>query len=321
MRKDEYILTKELRRLEKYGLLLQAKRVGYSKEGDNIYNILFTEDKRILEPECGVSEVMGIINAVETCLEIFVSKMRNNDSASITTQGVANDRKERPINALTNEGHELFEQLRALRLQVSRNEGLPPYTIFSDRALKDMCIKLPINENEMLNVYGVGQANYAKYGRVFLDRIAAYKSDNPGIVASELEYVDDNDESLPIHKDMKRSKRTKVDFYLQKEDQERFVYKDLYTLSEIRDELNRICTAVNARKIAGTKIFAYLESKGLVDEVFENGVHLKVGTPLGRDNGIRSVERISQAGNHYFVLMYPTEIQKMIVEHYTGGLS
>lgn len=56
MREDEYALTKELRRLEKYGFIFQAKQIGYSEEGEGVYNIVFAEDDRILEPECSVSD-------------------------------------------------------------------------------------------------------------------------------------------------------------------------------------------------------------------------------------------------------------------------
>ena len=79
MRKDEYVLTKELRRLEKYGLVLQAKRIGFIENSGYKYNILFTEDKSIVEPGCSVEEIMGIINSLEICLQ----KLKENKKLTV----------------------------------------------------------------------------------------------------------------------------------------------------------------------------------------------------------------------------------------------
>ena len=53
---------------------------------------------------------------------------------------------------LTAAGYELFERLRALRLVIAREEGVPPYIIFNDKTLIDMCEKLPVDADTMLSV-------------------------------------------------------------------------------------------------------------------------------------------------------------------------
>lgn len=63
----------------------------------------------------------------------------------------------------------LFEQLRALRLEIARSEKVPPYIVFSDKTLVQMCILRPQTRSEMLRVSGVGEMKYAKYGEKFLD--------------------------------------------------------------------------------------------------------------------------------------------------------
>ena len=68
MKKDEWELTKELGKLRKYGFMLQAKRVN-ENEKNYRYNIIYEKSKKILEPECSVEEIIGIINVVEQCLE------------------------------------------------------------------------------------------------------------------------------------------------------------------------------------------------------------------------------------------------------------
>ena len=65
----------------------------------------------------------------------------------------------------------LFERLRTLRLTVARETGVPPYIVFTDKTLIDMCVKRPKNKSEMLDVSGVGEAKYKRYGERFLAEI------------------------------------------------------------------------------------------------------------------------------------------------------
>lgn len=73
---------------------------------------------------------------------------------------------------LTEEGKSLFERLRALRTELARKEKVPPYIIFSDKTLVQMCLLKPASKEEMLSVNGVGEHKYAKYGECFLEKIA-----------------------------------------------------------------------------------------------------------------------------------------------------
>ncbi|BBF41650.1 ATP-dependent DNA helicase RecQ [Lachnospiraceae bacterium KM106-2] len=65
----------------------------------------------------------------------------------------------------------LFEQLRELRMSIAKEEHVPPYIIFSDKSLVDMCAKLPKTKEDMLEVSGVGDVKFEKYGQRFLDII------------------------------------------------------------------------------------------------------------------------------------------------------
>ena len=66
---------------------------------------------------------------------------------------------------------QLFERLRTLRLTIARETGVPPYIVFTDKTLIDMCVKRPKNKSEMLDVSGVGEAKYKRYGERFLEEI------------------------------------------------------------------------------------------------------------------------------------------------------
>ncbi|MCR0206157.1 DNA helicase RecQ [[Clostridium] innocuum] len=70
---------------------------------------------------------------------------------------------------------QLFELLRICRSQLARKAHVPPYMIFSDKTLHDMCVKLPQSKEEMLKVSGVGEVKYEKYGNAFLDILISYQ--------------------------------------------------------------------------------------------------------------------------------------------------
>ncbi|WP_321387801.1 DNA helicase RecQ [uncultured Enterococcus sp.] len=71
---------------------------------------------------------------------------------------------------------QLFEVLRALRMDLAHEENVPPYLIFSDSTLKEFCERLPKNPIELLQVKGVGQNKLDKYGETFLTAIKEHQS-------------------------------------------------------------------------------------------------------------------------------------------------
>ena len=68
----------------------------------------------------------------------------------------------------------LLAALRAERTRLARQEGVPPYIIFSNAALTDMAAKAPKTMEEFLEVSGVGQVKAQRYGAEFLAVIAGY---------------------------------------------------------------------------------------------------------------------------------------------------
>ncbi|WP_054957595.1 DNA helicase RecQ [Paenibacillus dakarensis] len=63
----------------------------------------------------------------------------------------------------------VFEQLRLIRRELASREHVPSYIIFNDATLREMSVVCPQNEDEMLNVKGVGEVKFRKYGKPFLD--------------------------------------------------------------------------------------------------------------------------------------------------------
>ncbi|GAB5610108.1 DNA helicase RecQ [Allocoprococcus similis] len=75
---------------------------------------------------------------------------------------------------LNKEQEESFEILRALRAEIAREEKVPPYIVFSDKTLVQMCIDQPKDKAGMLEVSGVGEFKFEKYGERFLEVIRSW---------------------------------------------------------------------------------------------------------------------------------------------------
>ena len=68
----------------------------------------------------------------------------------------------------------LRDTLKKVRQRLAKKQGVPPYVIFNDASIRDMCKKLPTNQEEFLMVSGVGEYKAKKYGRCFIEAIMEY---------------------------------------------------------------------------------------------------------------------------------------------------
>jgi ATP-dependent DNA helicase RecQ len=76
----------------------------------------------------------------------------------------------------------LFTQLRAERLRLAQQEGVPPFVIFSDRTLREMALYFPDTLEQMSSISGVGAVKLEKYGDTFMTIIEMYRHMHPGEV-------------------------------------------------------------------------------------------------------------------------------------------
>ena len=72
-----------------------------------------------------------------------------------------------PIETTT-EGERRFQLLRTLRLELARDQAVPPYVIFSDKTLREMAERAPTTEAGLREISGVGEAKMQRYGEAFL---------------------------------------------------------------------------------------------------------------------------------------------------------
>ena len=112
-----------------------------------------------------------------------ISRLKNTETkvlVKITDEDKMTKRNEKPkknkkgIDSLTSAGFKLFDKLKELRLEIARAEKIPPYIVFNDKTLIDMCAKMPATKSDMLNVSGVGENKYGKYGERFIAVIKEY---------------------------------------------------------------------------------------------------------------------------------------------------
>ena len=153
-------------------LISQMIRMGYITQTEGEYSVLKAGNIADLQNK----NTKIIIKKFKEKEKISTTKKHKTpfkkDSFSASTESSSTD------FTATNSSHNsaLFEALRQLRLQIAKEESVPPYIVFTDRTLIDMCSKLPQNEDEMLNVSGVGQNKLKKYGQRFLQEISAFQS-------------------------------------------------------------------------------------------------------------------------------------------------
>lgn len=69
----------------------------------------------------------------------------------------------------------LFAELKSLRYDIAAEEGVPAYIVFTNHALHDMCRRMPETMEEFMEVSGVGEIKAERYGKEFLEAIAAWK--------------------------------------------------------------------------------------------------------------------------------------------------
>lgn len=109
------------------------------------------------------------------------------------------------VKVISNEDP-LFEELRSMRRSLAEREGVPPFVIFSDTSLKDMCVKLPLTKNEFLQVSGVGDHKLQKYGEEFLSIIVDFCESHPDRKTEE--------KSIMVVETAKPSKKVMKDSHL-----------------------------------------------------------------------------------------------------------
>lgn len=155
--KNKKVLELRLNKLPTYGLMKEKS----SKEVTDLIEFFISQE--LIAVEHGTFPTLYI---KEKGKDVLLGKEIVKRKEAIQTKQVAvND--------------PLFEELRKVRKEIAEKENVPPFVIFADTALKDMCVKQPQSREEFLTITGVGQNKLEKYGEQFIEAISYYLVQNP----------------------------------------------------------------------------------------------------------------------------------------------
>ncbi len=145
--KNERVLSNRLDQLSTYGIMKGQTQ----KELGGFIDFLTADG--YLAPNGGQFPTLGITEKGAAVLK---------GESKVARKMAAKARKSLAVD------DDLFQQLRAIRMTLAEKQGVPPYVIFSDQTLKELCTAMPQTRVEMLQVRGVGQNKLDKYAEPFL---------------------------------------------------------------------------------------------------------------------------------------------------------
>lgn len=103
-------------------------------------------------------------------------KIENNEPVTVREKGAEPKRKV-VISKTSRFSDELFSRLKQTRLIVAAANGVPPYIVFSDQTLHAMASHMPTTKEEMLEMPGVGEIKFSRYGKNFVQTIERFKKE------------------------------------------------------------------------------------------------------------------------------------------------
>ncbi len=228
---------------------------------------------------------------------------------------------------LTSKGLELFEELRKLRTQFAKEKSIPPYMVASDKTLHDMCVKIPVNKIEMMQVNGMGERKFEQYGERFLARIQDFTGgEKEGYTYPKLFAMDDDADAdgtqlftdeAPLTE--KKARGKKEEFSLTDEIEEKLTYTEEITISDFVSQINDVRDEKAMKRLTIKTVTEHLISDGYLETKFVNGYTRTLLTEKGKALGIRAEEKVSKNGNPYEVFLYGENAQRFIVERLKEG--
>lgn len=150
--KDMYDSSKELAVSDEKMLLWAQSYLDLHKDVDKDYTTKYDKYR--------------IIAKTENTAELAIETQKETDSDDISIVSIKDNAVSE--NDVRIEETKIFQELKAYRLNKSREEKIKPYFIYNDNQLKDLILKMPKSKDEMLKVSGFGEAKVIKYGEDIL---------------------------------------------------------------------------------------------------------------------------------------------------------
>lgn len=224
-------------------------------------------------------------------------------------------KKKAQLAGLNELGIALFEKLRSVRTELAAKKSVPPYIICSDKTLKDMCAKLPRDEEQLADVYGMGEQKIQNYGEAFMSAVNSFVADHPnpsaGTTGERPQTVLSDEEAA----ESGSTRKKKLPFYIEPQRLDEVELTDKCRLTELTNKINELCPADKEhKKLAASFINELLIAEGYLEEITEGENKTKRVTEKGRSVGIDEEERKAKFGGSYYTITHSKQSQQVIIE-------
>lgn len=161
--KNAYIYEKEYQNLKTYGVGIDLSWFDWNQYLIQLINLGYCE--------------IAFHQQNKIRLTTFAKKVLfEAEKVQLTTvQKINIDKREVKEVKRKSTANSLFDTLRKLRYEISKEESVPAYVIFSDAALRQMETERPMSDQELLAIDGVGKAKLEKYGDAFIKAIVDFQ--------------------------------------------------------------------------------------------------------------------------------------------------
>ncbi|MHA4095181.1 DNA helicase RecQ [Bacillus cereus] len=203
-------------------------------------------------------------------------------------------RKERVETRQIVQGHPLFEVLREVRKEIAQGEGVPPFVIFSDQTLKDMCVKMPQSDSELLTVKGIGEHKLVKYGSHFLQAVQHFIEENPNYAETI---------KTEVVSERKKSGKASANSHLETYE----MYKQGIDLNEIAKERNLSRQTIENHLIRCYEDGMEVDWQSFVPAEYESLIETAV---QNADGGLKSIKEQLPNEVSYFMIRAYLQIRK-----------
>jgi len=162
----------------------QIKTYGAGKHRDKNYWRSLADELLSQEVIRQDGDRYPVIKLTDRGLDILFGKTRltalKRDEAKAASLGSRDERYDKL----------LFEKLRAIRKGLAEEQQVPPFVIFSDKTLHEMCRYYPTSAPEMKKINGVGEVKLERYAAIFMTEIKKYLDDHPDISTDSISSID-----------------------------------------------------------------------------------------------------------------------------------
>lgn len=222
---------------------------GSGKEHDNFYWMALIRQSLVTGFLAKEIETYGVIRLTDKGKQFLESPV----SFKMTEDHKYDSLDSQPIVRAHSKGvdNALMKLLISLRKEVAKAGEVPPYAVFQEYSLEDMCLKYPITQEELVNINGVGEGKAKRYGKKFLELIQNYIEENQILRPDDLVV-----KSTGINSSLKL-------FLIQSVDR-KLPFEDIASAKGM--EMNKLISQMETIVFAGTKLNIDYYLEDLFDE-------------------------------------------------------